>query len=122
MKVRYRTVPYLPAGASALGTLDSTSTSTSTSSRWCEALDWRWNDTMSMCICTCPSTARSLRLGTPLLSTGWNGTANSKQQTARGHQLELTAAVVVNLHFASYILEMAVPDHGSRNGSHSSAE
>lgn len=47
---------------------------------------------------------------------------HSKHQTASGHQLELTGAVVVKLHLAPYILEMAVPDHGGRNGSRSSAE
>ena len=85
--VPYRTVPYLFAGASALGRLDSSS------SRGSEALDWRWNDTMSMYL---SRAAQFLRLRLSF----WPG--GMAQQTASGHQLEQTGAVVVKLHLASY--------------------
>jgi hypothetical protein len=50
--------------------------------RGCEALDWRWNDTMSMYLSRLQSSTVSAPTPTPQLLAGWNGTANSQRPSA----------------------------------------
>jgi hypothetical protein len=91
--------------------------------RGCEALDWRWNDTMSMYLSRLQSSTVSAPTPTPQLLAGWNGTANSQRPSAGadGRSCGQVASCILHLTVHCF-LEMAVPDHGGRNGSRSTAE